>query len=92
MFDFGVDVCTPRDFLRRSHLFVVKIFAFGADFKGGATTIRRASGPTACQTCAGTGTESAASRSEEEARGIVYRAVEARDSKWLGVKTGEMQF
>ena len=42
-------------------------------------------------TCAGTGTESAASRSEEEARGIVYRAVEARDSKWLGVKTCEMR-
>ena len=46
----------------------------------------------ACQTCAVTGTESAASRSEEEARGIVYRAVEARDSKWLGVKNNEIQF
>ena len=32
-------------------------------------------------------TESAASRSKEEARGIVYRAVEAKDSKWLGVKS-----
>ena len=34
----------------------------------------------ACQNCASTGTESAASRSEEEAKGIVYRAVEAKDS------------
>ena len=46
----------------------------------GSEKIRRASGPTACQTCASTGTKSAASRSEEEARGRVYRAVEARDS------------
>ena len=51
-----------------------------------ALKIRRASGPAACQNCASTGTESAASRSEEEAKGIVYRAVEAKDSKWLGVK------
>ena len=51
-----------------------------------ALKIRRASGPAACQNCASTGTESAASRSEE-AKGFVYRAVEAKDSKWLGVKS-----
>ena len=28
----------------------------------------------------------------EEARGFVYRAVEARDSKWLGVTTCEMLY